>query len=73
MAFNLSNKHLRFTSKDMMKFWTRFAKNGKPGVSSNGVEWIKYNGQKNELSNYIILDNRKILKCTKMIFLLLHS
>ena len=55
----------RFTSKNMMKFWTNFAKNGKPGVSSNGVEWIKYNGQKNELSNYIILDNRKNLKMHK--------
>ena len=52
----------RFTSKNMMKFWTNFAKNGKPGVSSNGVEWIKYNGKKNLSSNYIILDNRKNLK-----------
>ena len=55
----------RFTSKNMMKFWTNFAKNGKPGISSNGVEWTKYNGQKNLPSNYIILDNRKNLKMQK--------
>ena len=48
-----------------MKFWTNFAKNGKPGISSNGVEWIKYNGKKNLPSNYMILDNRKNLKMYK--------
>jgi para-nitrobenzyl esterase len=52
----------RFTSKNMMKFWTNFAKDGKPGVSSNGVEWTKYNGQKKLPSSYMILDNRKNLK-----------
>ena len=52
----------RFTSKNMMKFWTNFAKNGKPGISSNGVEWTKYNGQKNLPSSYMILDNRRNLK-----------
>ena len=55
----------RFTSKNIMKFWTNFAKNGKPGISSNGVEWIKYNGKKNLPSNYMILDNRKNLKMYK--------
>ena len=52
----------RFTSKNMMSFWTNFAKTGKPGFSSNGVEWKKYNGEKNLKSNYMILDNRKNLK-----------
>ena len=52
----------RFTSKNMMKFWTNFAKNGKPGVSSNGVEWSKYNGQENTSSNYIVLDNKRNLR-----------
>ena len=52
----------RFTSKNMMKFWTNFAKNGKPGISSNGVEWKKYRGQENIPSNYMVLDNRKNLK-----------
>ena len=55
----------RFTSKNMMKFWTNFAKNGKPGISSSGVEWTKYNGQKNIPSSYMILDNRKNLKMHK--------
>ena len=26
----------------MMKFWTNFAKTDKPGESTNGVEWKKY-------------------------------
>jgi para-nitrobenzyl esterase len=52
----------RFTSKNMMKFWTYFAKNGKPGISSSGVEWLKYNGQEGTPSNYIILDNKKNLR-----------
>ena len=52
----------RFTSKNMMSFWNNFAKTGKPGSSSNGIEWKKYNGKKNLPSNYIILDNRKNLK-----------
>jgi para-nitrobenzyl esterase len=55
----------RFTSKNMMKFWTDFAKNGKPGISSNGVEWTKYNGQANTPSSYMVLDNRKNLKMNK--------
>jgi para-nitrobenzyl esterase len=55
----------RFTSKNMMKFWTNFAKNGKPGISTSGVEWTKYNGQKNIPSSYMILDNRKNLKMHK--------
>ena len=46
----------------MMQFWTNFAKNGKPGISSNGVEWTNYNDQQNKLSNYIVLDNKKNLR-----------
>ena len=52
----------RFTSKNMMQFWTNFAKNGEPGFSTNGLEWKKYNGLKNASSNYMILDKRKELK-----------
>ena len=52
----------RFTSKNMMQFWTNFAKYGKPGLSSNGIEWTKYNGQENTPSNYMILDNRRNLR-----------
>ena len=45
-----------------MKFWTNFAKNGEPGISTNGVEWTKYNGQVNIPSSYMILDNKRNLK-----------
>tara|TARA_X000000368_G_scaffold344252_1_gene283019 strand:+ start:54453 stop:56243 length:1791 start_codon:yes stop_codon:yes gene_type:complete len=51
-----------FTSRNMMKFWTNFAKTGEPGKSTNSVKWesIVNNG---ELTNsYIILDNKKNLK-----------
>jgi len=50
----------RFTSKNMMKFWTNFAKEGVPGDSTNSVEWSSYNAS-NE-SNFIILDNRASLQ-----------
>ena len=46
----------------MMLFWSYFAKTGRPGVSSNGVEWTKYSGQENAPSSYMILDNRKNLR-----------
>ena len=52
----------RFTSKNMMEFWTNFAKEGKPGISSNKIEWTQYNGKKNMPSSYIILDNKRHLR-----------
>ena len=52
----------RFTSNNMMKFWTNFAKYGEPGKSTNGVEWKKYSGQEDTPSNFMVLDNRKNLK-----------
>jgi para-nitrobenzyl esterase len=52
----------RFTSKNMMKFWTNFAKYGEPGISTNGIEWKKYNGRENTPSNYMVLDSRKNLR-----------
>ena len=51
----------RFTSKNMMKFWTNFAKTGAPGISSNSIQWEKYPSRSYQ-SKYIILDNRKNLK-----------
>ena len=33
----------RFVSKNMMNFWTEFARNGEPGKSSNDIIWNKYN------------------------------
>ena len=52
----------KFTSNNMMKFWTNFAKYGEPGISTNGIEWKKYSGQESKSSNYMVLDNRKNLK-----------
>ena len=50
----------RFTSKNMMKFWTNFAKKGNPGRSTNSIKWDAYNDSYE--SNFIILDNRANLK-----------
>jgi para-nitrobenzyl esterase len=52
----------RFTSRNMMYFWTNFAKYGEPGISSSGVEWERYSGQENTPSNYMVLDNRRKLR-----------
>ena len=52
----------RFLSKNMMKFWTNFAKNGSPGKSTNSVEWLPYSDQENDGSKFIILDNKANLK-----------
>ena len=50
----------RFTSKNMMKFWSNFAKEGTPGKSTNSIKWDPYNDIAK--SNFIILDNRANLK-----------
>ena len=56
-----AGKSKYFTSRNMMRFWTNFAKNGEPGESSNSVKWnpIFNNGKG---YSYIILDKRKNLK-----------
>jgi para-nitrobenzyl esterase len=54
------SKH--FLSKNMMIFWTNFAKNGTPGASSNSIKWLAYSSKKNNKSNFIILDNKANLK-----------
>ncbi|MDA7829545.1 carboxylesterase family protein [Gammaproteobacteria bacterium] len=46
----------RFTSKNMMKFWANFAREGAPGKSTNSIKWNAYNDP--DKSNFIILDNR---------------
>ena len=50
-----------FTSRNMMRFWANFAKNGKPGASTNGVNWnsIVKNGELG--SSFIVLDNKENL------------
>jgi len=52
----------KFTSKNMMIFWTNFAKDGVPGKSTNSVEWTSYIESDKSQSNFIILDNRRNLK-----------
>ena len=54
----------RFVSKNMMKFWSDFAKNGNPGTSSNNVSWQRFNPD-NEKS-IIIFDEKKNLKISKL-------
>jgi para-nitrobenzyl esterase len=50
----------RFTSKNMMKFWTHFAKTGTPGSSSNGIKWNSYFNEDNK--SYLIIDKKKNMK-----------
>jgi para-nitrobenzyl esterase len=54
-----------FLSKNMMNFWTNFAKTGEPGISSNKQKWTKYNGLNKIESNFMVLDNSKSLKMSK--------
>ncbi len=51
-----------YTSRNMMKFWTNFAKYGKPGESSNNIEWTPHKIDKSNESLFMILDNKKNLK-----------
>jgi len=48
----------KFTSNNMMSFWGNFAKHGKPGISSNGIEWENYLANK----KFLILDKKRNLK-----------
>ena len=50
-----------YTSRNMMKFWSNFAKYGHPGYSTNNVKWEPYNNVENNFS-YIVLDKKKNLK-----------
>jgi para-nitrobenzyl esterase len=51
----------RFLSKNLMKFWSNFAKYGKPGNSSNNINWDLYN-HLNDSKNFMILDNKRNMK-----------
>ena len=50
----------RYTSKNMMQFWTNFAKTGVPGESTNLVKWEPYNFMDGKY-NFLILDKKKHL------------
>jgi len=49
----------KFTSKNMMQFWSNFAKTGSPGISTNGIKWEPYfNG---DIKSFMIIDNKNNL------------
>ena len=54
----------RFVSKNMMNFWTEFAKNGAPGRSSNNINWKKYNPELDK--NILHIDEKKDLRIEKL-------
>ena len=54
----------RYTSKNMMRFWANFARTGKPGNSTNQIQWVNYLKSNNQ--NVIILDKKKNLTMNKI-------
>ena len=50
----------RFVSKNMMSFWTDFAKNGVPGKSSSDIIWNKYNPETDK--SILHIDEKKNLR-----------
>ncbi len=51
-----------YTSKNMMRFWSNFAKYGEPGYSTNNIKWESYSYSDDNFNSYIILDKKKNLK-----------
>ncbi len=51
-----------YTSRNMMKFWSSFAKFGEPRYSTNNIKWDLYKVDENNYSSFIVLDKRKNLK-----------
>ena len=51
-----------YMSRNMMKFWTNFAKTGEPGLSSNNVMWEPYKANKLDVKSFMVLDNKKNLR-----------
>ena len=49
-----------YTSRNMMRFWSNFAKNGNPGTSTNSVKWEPYN--ETDKYTFMVIDNRGNLK-----------
>ena len=54
----------RFVSKNMMNFWTEFAKNGEPGKSSNNIIWNKYNPKTDK--SILHIDEKKDLRINSL-------
>ena len=51
-----------YTSRNMMRFWSNFAKYGEPGASTNNVNWEPYHFDYNNYSKYIVIDKKQNLK-----------
>ncbi len=51
-----------YLSRNMMRFWTNFAKSGSPGESTNSIEWHSISSKGNIDLSYMVLDNRKNLR-----------
>ena len=51
-----------FTSRNMMRFWTNFAKNGEPGKSSNSIYWSSVVKNNEFGSSYLVIDSKNNLK-----------
>ena len=51
-----------FTSRNMMRFWTNFAKSGEPGISTNSIRWSSIVKNNEFGSSYIVIDNKNNLK-----------
>ena len=51
-----------YISRNMMRFWTNFAKNGVPGNSTNNIEWNLYSEYDSNKKSYMILDKKNDLR-----------
>ena len=51
-----------FTSRNMMRFWTNFAKNSEPGRSSNSIYWNSVVKNNEFGSSYLVIDSKNNLK-----------
>jgi len=54
----------RFVSKNMMDFWTNFAKSAAPGSSSNNINWDRFNP--NAEKSILLIDEKKNLKVSSV-------
>ena len=57
-----------YTSRNMMLFWTNFAKYGDPGHSTNKVKWESYLKNESDIKSFIVIDNKKNLRMSSEIF-----
>ena len=55
----------RYLSKNMMKFWSNFAKYGSPGSSTNSINWEPYDAD-SDTPEFIILDEKNNLKMSNI-------